>query len=82
VAPDADAGSYQREDRLRSFADGTVVFHTWKGNGYSTYVYGEDCWAFTPGGNLDNTDLVKDKAGNGFVWADSYDKALCTTPAR
>lgn len=81
--PGADAGSgYGRGDLLRSFADGTIVFHTWDGNGYATYVYGDECWSVSPGGNLDNTDLVKTANGNAFVWADYDDDQLCSTPAR
>ncbi len=81
--PGADAGSgSDRPDLLRSFADGTVVFHTWTGERYATYVYGDECWTFSSGRNLDGADLVKGENGNAFVWSDSYDGELCSTPTR
>jgi hypothetical protein len=82
AAQAVDAGSYPRPDLLRSFADGTVVFHTWNGKGYSTYVGGDDCWSFSTGGNLDNTALVKSADINAFVWAHSYERIFCSMPAR
>jgi hypothetical protein len=87
--PGNNTGGYVRDDILRSFSDGTIVFHTWVpgttgsgSGGYTTYVYGDDCWSFSPGGNLDNTDLVKGPNGNTFVYADSFDKQLCSVAAR